>query len=102
MSEAEKAAEAGIPRTKLMLLKNPAPSVDTAGPPAGEGTGPFPSPYALFLGRLYPEKGAEILIRAFAQDRRWAEVVPRLAPAGLLRDDQQFIEGLVERMKQPR
>ncbi|MFQ5744427.1 MAG: DUF1028 domain-containing protein [Acidobacteriota bacterium] len=39
------------------------------------------------------------LVRAYAQDRRWAELVPRLPAAALLPDDPSLIDRLVERMK---
>ena len=39
------------------------------------------------------------LARAHAQDRRWAQLVPRLVASGLLPDDAGLIERLVEGMK---
>ena len=41
------------------------------------------------------------LVRAYAQDPRWAELVPRLPAAGLLPDDDGLIQTLVTRMKAP-
>ena len=40
------------------------------------------------------------LVRAYAQDPRWAELVPRLPAAGLLPEDEPLIKKLVEGMKQ--
>ena len=41
------------------------------------------------------------LARAYAQDTRWATLVPRLADAGLLPDDDALVQRLVVRMKAP-
>ena len=41
------------------------------------------------------------LARAYAQDARWATLVPRLADAGLLPDDDALVQRLVVRMKAP-
>jgi len=41
------------------------------------------------------------LARAYAQDTRWATLVPRLAAAGLLPDDEALVQRLVVRMKAP-
>jgi uncharacterized Ntn-hydrolase superfamily protein len=42
------------------------------------------------------------LHRAYGQDRRWAEVVVRLVPAGILPDDRPLIDRLVQGMKEKR
>jgi glycosyltransferase involved in cell wall biosynthesis len=61
---AEVAQQAGIPARKILVVPNPAPAFRPGEtPPAGK------PPLVLFLGRLYPEKGAETLLRAFARLR---------------------------------
>ncbi len=59
---ARSAIAAGIPRRKIALVRNPAPRV---APPEGERAAE--PARILFLGRLYPEKGARILVEAFAR-----------------------------------
>lgn len=41
------------------------------------------------------------LARAYAQDPRWAELVPRLPASGLLPDDDALVQRLVVRMRAP-
>jgi uncharacterized Ntn-hydrolase superfamily protein len=48
------------------------------------------------------EQALPYLKRAHAQDPRWADLVPRLPAAGLLRADASTIERLVEAMRGPR
>lgn len=45
------------------------------------------------------EEAIAFLARAFAQDSRWADLVPRLVPSGLLPEDEALIERLLEGMK---
>ncbi len=45
------------------------------------------------------EEAIPYLSRAYAQDERWAELVPRLREPGLLPDDAELIETLVARMR---
>jgi uncharacterized Ntn-hydrolase superfamily protein len=45
------------------------------------------------------EKALPYLRRAYAQDERWAELVARLPASGLLPDDRELINTLVEGMK---
>lgn len=47
------------------------------------------------------EEALPYLERAYAQDERWAELVERLPPAGLLPEDEELIQRLVEGMRQP-
>lgn len=48
-------------------------------------------------GRI--EEAIPYLDRAYAQDERWAELVPRLRAPGLLPDDEGLVETLVSRMR---
>src|SRR5206468_3110442 len=51
---------------------------------------------AASLWQLGREKEATpIFRRVFSHDRRWAELVPRLVPAGLLKDDQASIRRIL-------
>jgi uncharacterized Ntn-hydrolase superfamily protein len=45
------------------------------------------------------EEAIPYLTRAYAQDRRWAELIPRLPASGLLPDDRDLVRKLVEGMK---
>lgn len=47
------------------------------------------------------ERAIPYLRRAYAQDSRWAELVGRLPAAGLLPDDQDLIDRLLEKMTAP-
>jgi uncharacterized Ntn-hydrolase superfamily protein len=47
------------------------------------------------------EEALPYLVRAYAQDPRWAELVTRLPDAGLLPDDDDLVQRLVVRMKAP-
>jgi len=46
------------------------------------------------------EDAIPYMARAYARDHRWAELVRRLPPAGLLPDDQKLIAALVNGMKE--
>jgi hypothetical protein len=46
------------------------------------------------MGRL--QDALPLFRRAFAQDRNWATLTPRLAKAGLLPDDAAVIRSIVE------
>jgi uncharacterized Ntn-hydrolase superfamily protein len=52
------------------------------------------------MGRV--EDAVPYLVRAFQQDRRWADLLPRLPTSGLLPDDPKRIERLLEGMKEER
>jgi uncharacterized Ntn-hydrolase superfamily protein len=45
------------------------------------------------------DEAIPFLVRAYAQDHRWAEVVPRLPASGFLPEDESLIEKIVEAMK---
>lgn len=45
------------------------------------------------------EEATAYLARAYAQDERWALLVPRLVASGLLPDEVELVEALVEGMK---
>ena len=47
------------------------------------------------------EEALPYLVRAYAQDPRWADLVTRLPAAGLLPDDDDLVKKLVVRMKAP-
>jgi glycosyltransferase involved in cell wall biosynthesis len=66
---AQKAREAGVPARRIAVVRNPAPAaVAEGGPRAGEPADDAPAGgEILFLGRLYREKGAALLVRAFAR-----------------------------------
>lgn len=49
-------------------------------------------------GRI--EEATAYLARAYAQDERWARLVPRLVASGLLADDADLVETLVRGMKE--
>ncbi len=51
------------------------------------------------VGRV--DEALPYLARAYAQDPRWASLVPRLPAAGLLPDDDALVQRLVVRMKAP-
>ncbi len=59
------AEQGSIPRRKIRLLRNPAIMPDSFTPAASPQTGSS-TPLVLFLGRLSPEKGADLLINAFS------------------------------------
>ncbi len=63
---AQQAAAAGIPPARLRIVRNPTfrrRTPDETPAPAPESSAPVE---ILFLGRLYPEKGAGTLLEAFA------------------------------------
>ncbi|KPJ60931.1 MAG: Zn-dependent protease [Latescibacteria bacterium DG_63] len=48
-------------------------------------------------GRI--DEAVPFLIRAYAQDQRWAEVVPRLPASGFLPEDEELIRTVVDAME---
>jgi len=48
------------------------------------------------------EEAIAFLTRAFAQDKRWADLLPRLVPSGLLPEDEALMNRLLEGMKKAR
>ncbi|MEO0795907.1 MAG: glycosyltransferase [Verrucomicrobiota bacterium] len=56
------------------------------------------APYLLFLGRIYPKKGADILIEAYRQLRKESVELPHLVVAGPVQDDsfKSTLLGLAE------
>ena len=47
-----------------------------------------------------PEQAIPYLVRAYKQDKRWAELLPRLPASKLLPDDPALIDRLVQAMKE--
>jgi uncharacterized Ntn-hydrolase superfamily protein len=68
---------------------------------ATNGEAPFWVGITLVDSRRLDE-AIPFLARAYAQDSRWAELVPRLPASGFLPEDEELIDRVVEAMKESR